>query len=89
VPPDPWPKSAEANGTRFTIYQPQLDSWDDDHYQGHAAVRVLPAGSKDPASWQATMQGRIPGRRRVPKVAADRDRAARRARSGASCGFEQ
>ena len=48
VTPDPWPKTAEVNGTRFTIYQPQLDSWDDYNYQSHAAVQVLPAGSKDP-----------------------------------------
>jgi hypothetical protein len=48
VTPDPWPKSAMSNGTEFTMYQPQLDSWDDYTYQAHAAVRVVPAGSKDP-----------------------------------------
>ena len=36
--PDPWPKSADENGVRFTIYQPQLDSRDDYNYQAHAAV---------------------------------------------------
>src|SRR5208283_3655910 len=46
--PDPWPKSAELNGTKYTIYQPQLDSWNDYAYQAHAAVSVLAAGSKDP-----------------------------------------
>ncbi|HVP67929.1 MAG TPA: hypothetical protein VMT17_11760 [Anaeromyxobacteraceae bacterium] len=48
VTPDPWPKSATVNGAEFTIYQPQLDKWDDYSYEAHAAVRVIPAGSKDP-----------------------------------------
>jgi hypothetical protein len=48
VTPDPWPKSATSNGTTFTIYQPQPDSWDDYTYNAHAAVQVIPAGSKDP-----------------------------------------
>ncbi|MGO9064058.1 MAG: hypothetical protein ACLQIH_04865 [Myxococcaceae bacterium] len=46
--PDPWPKSAELNGTRYTIYQPQLDSWNNYVYQARAAVSVLPPNSKDP-----------------------------------------
>jgi len=49
VTPDPWPKSATSNGTMFTMYQPQLDSWNDYTYKAHAVVQVLPAGSKDPA----------------------------------------
>src|SRR5450432_467502 len=48
TPPDPWPKSALDNGTKYTMYQPQLDSWDNYNYRAHAAVSVLPAGSKDP-----------------------------------------
>lgn len=48
VTPDPWPKSAEVGGTRFTIFQPQLDKWDDYNYEAHAAVQVIPAGTKDP-----------------------------------------
>ncbi len=48
VTPDPWPKSAELNGTKYTLYQPQLDSWNDYVYQAHAAVSVLPPNSKDP-----------------------------------------
>jgi hypothetical protein len=47
VTPDPWPKSAELNGTKYTIYQPQLDAWDNYTYKAHAAVSVQPAGSKD------------------------------------------
>jgi hypothetical protein len=46
--PDPWPKSADLNGTKYTIYQPQVDSWNDYVYQAHAAVGVLEPGSKAP-----------------------------------------
>jgi hypothetical protein len=46
--PDPWPKSAVDNGTKYTMYQPQLDSWDNYNYRAHAAVSVLPPASKDP-----------------------------------------
>ncbi len=48
VTPDPWPKSAELNGTKYTVYQPQVDSWNDYVYRAHAAVSVLPPGSKNP-----------------------------------------
>ena len=48
VTPDRWPKRIEENGTKYMIYQPQVDSWDGSKYQAHAAVSVLPAGSKDP-----------------------------------------
>jgi hypothetical protein len=48
VTPDPWPKSAELSGTKYTVYQPQLDSWNDYVYLAHAAVSVLPPGSKNP-----------------------------------------
>jgi hypothetical protein len=46
--PDPWPKSADLNGTQYTIYQPQLDTWDGYRFEAHAAVSVLPPGSKEP-----------------------------------------
>lgn len=46
--PDPWPKSAEVAGAKYTMYQPQLDSWDNYNYRAHSAVSVLPPGSKDP-----------------------------------------
>jgi hypothetical protein len=48
VTPDPWPKTVEEQGTKYTMYQPQLDSWDNYNFAAHAAVSVLPAGSKDP-----------------------------------------
>ena len=46
--PDPWPKTAHSGGATYTMYQPQLDSWDQYDLSAHAAVSVLPAGAKDP-----------------------------------------
>ena len=46
--PDPWPKSAESNGATYTMYQPQLDDWDQYTLTAHAAMSVLAAGAKDP-----------------------------------------
>ncbi len=46
--PDPWPKSADVNGTQFTIYQPQLDTWDGYRFEAHAAVSVLSPGYTEP-----------------------------------------
>src|SRR5262249_43652417 len=46
VTPDPWPKSATLNGATYTLYQPQLESWDGYNLEGHAAVSVRPAGAK-------------------------------------------
>ncbi len=48
VTPDPWPKTAKVGGATYSLYAPQLDSWDYYHYASHAAVSILPAGSKDP-----------------------------------------
>jgi len=46
--PDPWPKSATAGGATYTLYQPQLDSWDYALIRVHAAISVLPPGVKEP-----------------------------------------
>ncbi len=48
VTPDPWPKIVKQDGATYTLYQPQLDSWDGYNFAAHAAVSVLPAGAKDP-----------------------------------------
>ncbi len=48
VTPDKWPKTAEVDGAKWTIYQPQLESWDGYHLQAQAAVSVLEPGAKDP-----------------------------------------
>ena len=48
VTPDPWPKVVKQANATYTLYQPQLDSWDGYHFNAHAAVSVLPSGAKDP-----------------------------------------
>jgi hypothetical protein len=45
---DQWPKSAGLNGATYTVYQPQLDSWDNTDLTAHAAVSVLPPGQQNP-----------------------------------------
>ncbi|HQR19246.1 MAG TPA: autotransporter [Burkholderiaceae bacterium] len=45
---DRWPKSADLGGATYTVYQPQLDSWDMSNLAAHAAVSVLPPGSQTP-----------------------------------------
>jgi hypothetical protein len=47
VTPDPWPRTLQQGGMTYTVFQPQLDSWDGFSYAAHAAVSVLPDGSKD------------------------------------------
>jgi hypothetical protein len=49
VTPDPWPKILKQNNATYTLYQPQLDSWDGYNFAAHAAVSVLPSGAKDPS----------------------------------------
>ncbi len=48
VTPDPWPKTASIGGVTYTLYQPQLDSWDGYLLSAHAAVSVQPAGAAEP-----------------------------------------
>lgn len=48
VTPDPWPKSAKVAGAEYTIYQPQLDSWDGYQLKAHAAVSVKKEGAAEP-----------------------------------------
>src|SRR5262245_24967998 len=49
VTPDPWPKIVKQGNATYTLYQPQLDSWDGYNFTAHAAVSVLPSGAKDPS----------------------------------------
>jgi hypothetical protein len=49
VSPDPWPKTAQMNGAKYILYEPQLESWDGYNLVGHAAVSVKPSGAKYPA----------------------------------------
>ncbi|MEI6632600.1 MAG: autotransporter [Chlamydiota bacterium] len=48
VTPDPWPKTADQGGAKYTVYQPQLENWDGYNFAAMAAVSVLPPGAKDP-----------------------------------------
>jgi hypothetical protein len=48
VTADPWPRIIDEGGVKYTIFQPQLDSWDGYHFAAHAAVSVLPSGLKEP-----------------------------------------
>ena len=41
-------QDAEISGATYTIYQPQLDSWDEYNLSVHAAVSVLPTGATEP-----------------------------------------
>src|SRR5512134_16234 len=37
VTPDPWPRMAEIGGANYSIYQPQMDSWDGHRLAARAA----------------------------------------------------
>jgi len=43
-----WPRILSANGQSFTVYQPQLDSWDGFTLEAHAAVAVESGGEQPP-----------------------------------------
>ena len=47
-PPDRWPKTAQLDGATYTMFQPQLDGWDNVAMAAHAAVTVQPPGSQSP-----------------------------------------
>jgi hypothetical protein len=40
VTPDTWPKTLSLGTTKYTIYQPQLETWDGGGLTGRAAVSV-------------------------------------------------
>jgi len=48
VTPDPWPKVSRIGGTKYTIYQPQLDSWDGYVFKAQSAVSVQQPGTSEP-----------------------------------------
>jgi hypothetical protein len=50
-PQDPhaWPRTfAEADGTQFTVYQPQLEQWNQVDLTARAAVAAQPSGASEP-----------------------------------------
>ena len=48
VTPDQWPRTSKVDGTTYTMYQPQMDSWDGYLLKGRSAVSVQPPGTKGP-----------------------------------------
>lgn len=46
--PDPWPRTAQLDGATYTVYQPQIDQWDQLVLKAHAAVSVLAPGAQNP-----------------------------------------
>ena len=45
--PDAWPRSIKQDATTYTVYQPQLDTWDGVALEARAAVAVQPDGAKE------------------------------------------
>jgi hypothetical protein len=52
---DRWPRSAQQDGATYTIYQPQIDSWDGAGMAAHAAVSVQAAGAPAPVFGAITL----------------------------------
>lgn len=46
--PDPWPRTAELSGVKYTMYQPQPDSWDGFTLKAHAAVAIQARNEQQP-----------------------------------------
>ena len=49
LPPDPWPRKVQALGRTLLVYQPQVESWQDNQLKLRSAVAIQSAGSKDDA----------------------------------------
>ena len=43
---DPWPRQRQISGGTMTVYQPQVDSWDDGFLKLRAAVAVKPTSGE-------------------------------------------
>ncbi|HEX5004736.1 MAG TPA: hypothetical protein VFV65_05430 [Gemmatimonadales bacterium] len=58
APADPgWPRQFVQSGDSITIYQPQVDSWQDNVIRFHAAVSLKAPGRKDPTFGVIEVQG--------------------------------
>lgn len=53
--PDPWPRTQTVSGTTYTVYQPQLESWDGVNLAGTAAVSVQAKGADQAVFGTLTM----------------------------------
>jgi len=49
VSTDPWPREFDNANTHFVVYQPQVDSWKDNHLEARSAVAVTRVGGTIPA----------------------------------------
>ena len=57
-PPIPgWPRQFYYSGDSITIYQPQVDSWQDNLIRAHAAVAIKAPGMDAPTYGVISMQG--------------------------------
>jgi hypothetical protein len=61
-PPPPadsgWPRVVPSGEDTFTVYQPQLESWEGNQLQGRFAISVLAPGGRDSAFGVATFSAR-------------------------------
>jgi hypothetical protein len=48
APPGDWPRVIKANAATITVYLPQLDSWDGNRLDAHAAVSIQTAAQSPP-----------------------------------------
>ena len=52
-----WPREVKAaDGTAITVYQPQVERWEDNNLSGRAAVSVAKPGEKAPGYGVIEMQ---------------------------------
>jgi hypothetical protein len=54
----PWPSQFSDSGQAFTVYPPQLDTWQGERLEARAAVAVLPAGADKPLFGQVWLSAR-------------------------------
>jgi len=43
-----WPRQFEDNGTRASIFKPQIEKWEGNNFETRSAVAITPAGSNAP-----------------------------------------
>ena len=57
-PADPgWPRQFYYSGDSITVYQPQIDAWQDNLIRGHAAVAIKAPGMAEPTFGVISLQG--------------------------------
>jgi hypothetical protein len=49
APEERWPRELDRGGNHFVIYQPQVDSWKNNHLEARSAVMVTQTGQPKPA----------------------------------------